>query len=73
MGRIVWPTIGGWRMEADLSYYERRSAEERAAASAAIDAHAREVHLELAQRYDEQVTRLGVEVRRSELRLVSAA
>ena len=60
-------------MEADLSYYQRRSAEESAAAAAAPNAKAREAHLELARRYEEQIAKLDSELRRAGLHLVSAA
>jgi hypothetical protein len=58
-------------MEADLSYYERRSAEEASAAAVATDASARDAHLELARRYEEEIARLGVELRRASFRLVN--
>jgi hypothetical protein len=60
-------------MEADLNYYKRRSAEEAAAAAAASSETAREAHLELARRYDQQVAKIDVELRRSGFHLVSAA
>ena len=60
-------------MEADLSYYRRRSAEEMAAAAAADSNIARDAHLELARRYDGEVAKLGVALRRADLRIVDAA
>jgi hypothetical protein len=60
-------------MEADLVYYRRRSAEERAKAAAACDKRVRAVHLDLAVRYDERVVALAAEQRRSEMHLVTAA
>lgn len=60
-------------MEADINYYKRRSAEETAAAKAADKATARDAHLELARRYDSEVARLDVELRRAGFRIVSAA
>ena len=66
--------IGGWPvMEAELIYYRRRSAEEAAAAAAAPTAKVRQVHLELARRYDERVSDIEAGLRRSEIHLVSAA
>ena len=59
-------------MEADLSYYRRRSAEEMAAAAAADSNIARDAHLELARRYDVEVAKLGVALRRADLRIVEA-
>jgi len=60
-------------MEADLSYFKRRSAEETAAAAATDNAVAREAHLELARRYDGEVARLDVELKRASFRVISAA
>ena len=60
-------------MEADLNYYKRRSAEETAAATAADNAIARDAHLELARRYDGEIARLRVELRRAGFRIVNAA
>ena len=60
-------------MEADLNYYKRRSAEETAAAAAADNAIARDAHLELARRYDGEIARLRVELRRAGFRIVNAA
>lgn len=41
-------------MNADLTYYRRRVLDETAAATAATDATARRIHLELARRYEER-------------------
>ena len=60
-------------MEADLTYYRRRSAEELAAAAATRNKKVRAVHLDLATRYDERVVSLAAEQRRSEMHLVPAA
>jgi hypothetical protein len=60
-------------MDADLVYYRRRSAEERAAAAGARNESVRAVHLDLAMRYDERIVALAAEQRRSEMHLVSAA
>ena len=57
-------------MEADLKYYFRRSAEEKAAAEAARDFKVREVHLELARRYAERISSLNATVQRASLHLV---
>jgi len=42
-------------MEGDRVYFERRASEERSAAMKAAHPKAREVHLELASRYDERL------------------
>lgn len=60
-------------MEADLIYYRRRSAEERAAADAARDARVRDVHLELALAYEKRSASLEVQNGNPKLQLVSAA
>lgn len=60
-------------MEADLPYYRRRSAEEKAAAGLATDVRARAIHLELARAYDERVLVLEAELSGTHLRLVPAA
>ena len=52
-------------MEANLSYYKRRSAEKGAAAATADNSVAREAHLELARRYDGEIARLHVELKRA--------
>lgn len=46
-------------MNNDLSYYERRTADEMAAAEAATDNRAKAVHVELARRYGERCTSIG--------------
>ena len=60
-------------MEPDLNSYKRRSGEEAPAPAAASSETAREAHLELARRYDQQVAKIDVELRRSGFHLVSAA
>jgi len=60
-------------MEADLLYYARRSAEERAAAALTPNEKARLAHLELARCYAEQIARIEVERRRAEFYVVTAA
>lgn len=57
-------------MEADLKYYHRRSAEESAAARAALDAKVRDIHLELARRYAERITALNAATQKVSLHLV---
>jgi len=47
-------------MEADVVYYRRRTAQEMAAAEAAIDRKVRQVHLEMARRYGERLSALEV-------------
>jgi hypothetical protein len=46
----VFVACGG-RMESDVTYFNRRAEEERAAGLIAADARARKAHLELAERY----------------------
>jgi hypothetical protein len=60
-------------MESDLVYYRRRAAEEAAAAAVAEHVKVRQVHLELARRYEEHVAVLEPEPARAGLRLVTAA
>ena len=60
-------------MEADLNYYGRRSAEERAAASAAQDTKVRNVHLELAAAYEQRMAMLEAHNGNPQLHLVPAA
>jgi hypothetical protein len=57
-------------MEAELNYYRRRSVEESAAANAAADFKVRNVHLELGRRYNEKISTIEAEIRRSQLHLV---
>ena len=60
-------------MEADLSYYRRRSVEERTAAAAAPSIRVREIHLELAAAYEQRTSRLETPDRNAALHLVPAA
>jgi hypothetical protein len=60
-------------MEADLAYYQQRSAEEAQAAATSVDPKTRDVHLELARRYQERVSTLLAKQRRASIHLVSAA
>ena len=56
-------------MEAELSYYRRRSMEESRAAATATDSKARSVHLELGRRYLERVSIIEAEFRRQQMQL----
>ena len=60
-------------MEADLTYYRRRSAEETAAAEAAQLHNVREVHLALARGYEARIAELDAAQRRAHIRLIDAA
>jgi len=60
-------------MEADLVYYRRRAAEEARAAGQANDIRVREVHLDLARRYQERAADLEVQRVDAHLSLVPAA
>lgn len=46
---------GAGTMQTDLSYYRRRASEERTAALQARDPRVRQVHVELAERYEQRV------------------
>jgi hypothetical protein len=58
-------------MNADLSYYRRRIAEEAAAAAVAPNSRVRAVHLEFARRYTERCA--VIEAEAPQLQLVPAA
>jgi hypothetical protein len=60
-------------MEADISYYRRRAAEETRAAAASLDAHVRRIHLELGRQYDQRVAGLETDLRRAQMHVVDAA
>ena len=47
-------------MLRDLEYIHRRARQERAAADAALDERSRQIHLELATRYEEILRAYGV-------------
>ena len=47
-------------MHSDLSYLRRRASEERTAALRARDPQVRQVHTELAERYEERVRALAI-------------
>ena len=50
-------TIGEWPvMEANRSYFMRRAAQERSAASRSTHSNAREAHQKMAQRYQQLVS-----------------
>ena len=53
MARLA--TSGVVRMDNDLSYFMRRAAQERSAATHATDGKARAAHLELAKRYRDRI------------------
>jgi hypothetical protein len=60
-------------MEVDLIYYRRRWAEEMQASAGALDPRVRDVHLDLARRYDERIAQLERQRFELHLRLVPAA
>jgi uncharacterized membrane protein len=60
-------------MEAEISYYRRRAAEEAEAAAAAIDAQVRQIHLELRRQYDRRIAILEAQMRRAQIHVVDAA
>ena len=59
-------------MEADVAYYKRRTAQETAAANAALDRKVRQVHLELARRYGERISALEHREVAQQLHLVAS-
>ena len=78
VGRLAWGAstdraAGVASMEADLAYFQRRMAEEQAAASAAGHPQVRRVHRELAAAYGARLTELDAPDRPLALHLVSAA
>ena len=60
-------------MTSDVEYFSKRALEERHAALRTGDAHVREIHLQLADAYEERMRQLSAETRRSGIHLVSAA
>lgn len=50
------------RMESERSYFMRRAAQERSAATQAADETARKAHLEMAERYRKRVQENGIAV-----------
>ena len=60
-------------MEAEISYYRRRAAEEAEAAAAAIDAQVRQIHLELRRQYEQRIAILEAQMRRAQIHVVDAA
>lgn len=77
MKRLADPRVAdcsrGAAVEADLIYYRRRSAEERTAAAASRNVKVRDIHLELAARYDQRTATLEAHNGNSTLHLVPAA
>jgi hypothetical protein len=59
-------------MEVDLAYYRRRTAEERAAAEAALRTDVRAIHLELAAAYDQRIAELETKRSGSEIKYLAA-
>jgi hypothetical protein len=60
-------------MASDVDYFSRRAQEERKAALRTSDAHVRDVHLQLADAYEQRLRELAADARRSGMHLVSAA
>ena len=48
-------TSGMARMESDRTYFMRRAAQERSAATKAVDEPARKAHLEMAELYRQRI------------------
>lgn len=53
-------------MGNDLSYFQRRASQERAAALRAAHPHARQAHLAMAQEYEDLIRRLAANQRKLE-------
>lgn len=64
---------GGAPMEADLVYFSRRAAEEKAAASRADHPNARQAHLDLAGRYEDLANALAQSHRQSSVGVSNVA
>jgi hypothetical protein len=60
-------------MEADLTYWSRREAEEKAAAVAAPHPRAQQAHLEMAEQYKARVAEAAQQIRRHTFHERSAA
>lgn len=60
-------------MEADLAYFRRRLAQEKAAAEAAAHPKVRQTHLDLAAGYDGRIAEAAALERRDTMHIVSAA
>lgn len=60
-------------MASDVDYFSRRAREEREAALRTSDGHVRDIHLQLADAYEQRVREISAEARRSGMHLVSAA
>jgi uncharacterized protein (DUF2461 family) len=63
--------IGGWLMEAENLYLNRRAIEERLAAMRAAHPRARKAHLDLAEHYEMRLRAAEAVARRSAVRLVA--
>lgn len=63
-------TIGGWHMEGEYSYLNRRAAEERLAAAQAVNAKARNAHLAMAEYFETRLRAADIKSPRSAVRLV---
>ena len=64
---------GGGDIEADLAYFRRRLAQEKAAAEAAGHPKVRQAHLDLAAGYDVRLAEAAALERRDTMHVVSAA
>jgi hypothetical protein len=60
-------------MDKDRLYFARRAVQERAAALSATDARVRQVHLEMAARYEERLVEIGKAERAAGIHLVDVA
>jgi hypothetical protein len=60
-------------MASDVEYFSKRAQEERQAALRTGDTHVRDIHLQLADAYEDRLRQLSAEARRSGIHLVSAA
>jgi hypothetical protein len=60
-------------MKDDAAYYSRRALVERTAAMKAAHPNVRQVHLEMAEAYEQRVRSMTADDRRSALQIISAA
>jgi hypothetical protein len=60
-------------MDQDRLYYARRAVQERAAAMRATDPRVRQVHVEMAARYEERLVEIGKLEREAGIHLVDVA
>jgi hypothetical protein len=65
-------TIGGWLMEAEYLYLNRRVTEEREAATHAAHPKARRAHLAMAEYFETRLRVAKTESRRSAVHLVDS-